>query len=407
MMNEAKQFNATNPMDDQGNTGADKRSSMAVAGAGLLAGAAAQAPSISGAQAEAGGVRGLTEIPRPANLGPKAMLDNRFPVTFSDSVPKACQVLMGYFTALSQRDLKGMADYLHFPFATFEGVEAVLVNTPEELMRRTPPSMNMNMDPERFTDHDSYMKPGCYDIFQGFEVLCMDPVIVGISMSYNRYDSYGKMLSRCDGVYSITNNEGKWAIQLMSTIFTPAMQVGIVYRDAVDAANRLRIDGDMSFQLGDRRAAPAPQAGTSASVVNYSGQPWSLAPNGHAMDQFKMAGVKSRLYFSDGSKPFWPQSGAPVTDFTAYYADYRNLFVKNGVGGFGWVYGVLPNSRILHQTYNKVHQFTGAVRFNQAGELASYNTDIGIITYKLGRWGSSGLACYTTPHDRSNDVLRA
>jgi hypothetical protein len=77
------------------------------------------------------------------------------------------------------------------------------------------------------------------------------------------------------------------------------------------------------------------------------------------------------------------------------------------VGGFGWVYGVLPISRILHQTVNKVHQFTGAVRFNQAGEEASYNTDIGIITYKKGRWGTSGMVCYTTPHDRSNDVLRA
>ncbi len=52
-------------------------------------------------------------------------------------------------------------------------------------------------------------------------------------------------------------------------------------------------------------------------------------------------------------------------------------------------------------------QFSGAIRFTQAGEEASHNTDIGIITYKLGRWGSSGSVCYTIPHDRSNDVLRS
>ena len=224
-------------------------------------------------------------------------------------------------------------------------------------------------------------------------------------MSYNRFDSNGKMLSRCEGVYSVTNNEGRWAIQLVSTIFTPAMQVGIVYADAVNAANRLRIDHDLSFQLSDRRVEPIPQIGTSANVANHSGQPWSLAPNGKAMDQFAMAGVKSRLRFSDGNqaRPHPEPSANPLAD----YADYRDLFHKNGMGGWGWTYGILPNSRILHQTFNKVHQFSGAIRFNQAGELASYNSDIGIITYKLGRWGTSGSVCYTTPHDRSNDVLRA
>jgi len=387
-------------------TGTDRRTFIAVAGASVMAGAAALSSSPASAQSQTGqGVVGATEVKRPAGLGPRAMLDNRFPVTYSESVPKACQVLVGYFTALSQRDLKGMAEYLHFPFATFEGVEAVVVNSADELLSKAPPSMNMSMNPERFTDHDSYLKPGCYDVFTGFEVLCMDPVTVGISMSYDRYGSDGKLLSRCDGVYSITNNDGRWAIQMISTIFTPAMLIGVVYQDAITAANRLRMDGDLAFQLADLSVAPAPQPGTSAMFVNYSGQPWSLAPNGHAMDQFKIAGVKSRMHFSDGSTPPFPANLTPTVDMATYYKGYRKLFVDNGLGGFGWVYGVLPNSRILHQTVNKVHQFTGAVRFNQAGEEASYNTDIGIITYKKGRWGTSGMVCYTTPHDRSNDVL--
>jgi hypothetical protein len=402
--------------DAETDRGTDRRTFIAVASTGMIAGAAALASSAGGAQSAANqgagpgageGIAGAMEVPRPAGLGPRAMMDNRFPATFSESVPKACQVIVAYFTALSQRDLKGMADYVHFPFVTFEGVEAVRVNTADELLSKAPPSMNMSMNPERFTDHDSYLKPGCYDVFTGFEVLCMDPVCVGISMSYDRYGSDGKLLARCDGVYSITNNDGRWAIQMISTIFTPAMMIGIVYPDAINAANRIRMDGDLAFQLADRSVAPAPQAGTSAMFINYSGQPWTLGPNGHAMDQFKIAGVKSRMYFSDGTTPAYPASLTSTFDAATYYKDYRKLFVDNGVGGFGWVYGVLPISRILHQTVNKVHQFTGAVRFNQAGEEASYNTDIGIITYKKGRWGTSGMVCYTTPHDRSNDVLRA
>jgi hypothetical protein len=393
-------FSASAP-DPQKASGTDRRTFLAVASASLLGGAALLAPSAAAED----GIPGATEIARPKDLGPRGMIDNRYPVTFAECVPKACQVITGYFTALSQRDLKGMAEYMHYPFATFEGVEAVQVKSPEELLAKAPPSMNMSTNPERFTDHDSYMKAGSYDIFEGFEVLCMDPVVVGVSMSYNRFDSNGKLLSRCEGVYSITNNDGKWGIQLVSTIFTPAMQVGIVYPDAVNAANRLRIDHDLSYQMSDRRVEPIPQIGTSANVTNYAGQPWSLAPNGKVMDQFKVAGVTSRLRYSDGSQPRpHPEPSAnPLDD----YADYRELFHKNGLGGWGWVYGVLPNSRILHQTFNKVHQFTGAVRFNQAGELASYNTDIGIVTYKLGRWGTSGSVCYTTPHDRSNDVMKA
>jgi hypothetical protein len=156
------------------------------------------------------------------------MLDNRYPATFAESVPKGVEVLMGYFTAFNQRDLKGMAEYLHFPFASFEGTDPVLVNTPDEFMAKTPASMNMNPNPERFTDHDGYMKAGSYDVFRGLEVLAMDPVVVAIAMSYDRYGSDGKKMLRCEGVYSVTNNDGR-CIELMSTIFTPADMIGLEF----------------------------------------------------------------------------------------------------------------------------------------------------------------------------------
>src|ERR1700691_4147863 len=118
----------------QSSTGPDRRTFIAVAGASMMAGAGALISSPANAQSQAGqGIAGATEVKRPEGLGPRAMMDNRFPATYSESVPKACQVIVGYFTALSQRDLKGMAEYLHYPFATFEGVEAVVVNSQEEL----------------------------------------------------------------------------------------------------------------------------------------------------------------------------------------------------------------------------------------------------------------------------------
>ncbi len=45
-------------------------------------------------------------------------------------------------------------------------------------------------------------------------------------MVYDRYGSDGK--SYCnEGVYTVTNNDGRWALQLMSTIFTPDPMIGM------------------------------------------------------------------------------------------------------------------------------------------------------------------------------------
>src|SRR5579871_6836526 len=342
----------------------------------------------------------------PKGLGPHAMLDNRFPVTYDTSVPEGVRVLTQYFVALSQRDLKGIADLLHFPFATFEGTEAVIVQTPADLFAHAPASLNITENPERYTDHDGYLKPGCYDVFDGLEVLNFDPVLVGMSMRYNRYDSQGKKLLRCEGVYSITNNDGKWAIQMMSTIFTPAHMTGVTFTDTIEAAKRCRIDHDLAYQVSDRSVdAPTSQLGTTAAVANTGGQPWTLGPAGRAMEQFKVKGIKTRLRVAEvtaDTRASMQPSANPVAD----YAGYRALFPQTGVGNWGWVFGVLPETRVIHASFDKAHMFSGAIRFTVAGEECSYNTDLSVITYKKGHWGRAGTLAYTTPHDRSNDVLR-
>src|ERR1700733_6471567 len=96
----------------------------------------------------------------PKGLGPRATPDLRFSMCYFPAVPEAARVMTKFFHGLAQRDLKLMADALHFPFATWEGASQVIVNSPEELLAKAPPSLNMSLDPVRFTDHDGYMKAG-------------------------------------------------------------------------------------------------------------------------------------------------------------------------------------------------------------------------------------------------------
>jgi hypothetical protein len=152
--------------------------------------------------------------------------------------------------------------------------------------------------------------------------------------------------------------------------------------------------------------APTSQLGTTASVANSPGQPWTLGPAGRAMEQFKVRDVKTRLRVTEVTPEsranMRPSANPPDDD-----AGYRALFPQAGVGNWGWVFGVLPDTRVLHATFDKAHMFSGAIRFTTSGEECSYNADLSVVTYRKGHWGRAGTLAYTTPHDRSNDVLRA
>jgi hypothetical protein len=397
---------------------ASRRRFMGFAGAAAVSGIALLASNT--AQAAPGdGVPGATEVPRPPKLGPRAMLDNRFPVTFA-GVPKATEVMIGYFTALGQRDLRGMAEYLHFPFGSFEGIDPVEVKTPEAFFRTPPPSMSMNTHPKRFTASDSYMKEGSYDVFRGIEVIASEPVNVVFAMSYDRYDDRGKRLLRCEGVYSVTNNDGRWAIQLMSTIFTPNDLIGIAYPDAIAASVRSRIDHDLAYQVQDIRYDHPPQEGARAGIGSGSGgAPFWMGPEGKIMESYGIKGVKSRLRMSPPDAPRLGQVQQGVNaggsgsirlgnrGVEAYMQQYRDLFPAAGLPEWGWVSGIGQDSRVIHATSNKVHIFGGALRYSTAGEFLNANFDLRIMTYKNGFWGSAGSLIYMTPHDRSNDVLPA
>jgi hypothetical protein len=352
--------------------------------------------------------QGAVEDPQaPKGLAPLGMLDYRFPMSYETSVPAGVRVLTQYFAALSRRDLKGMAETLHFPFASYEGTDPVVVQTADELLAHAPASMNMTENPERYTDHDGYLKPGSYDAFDSLEVITADPVSAAMSLVYYRYEKGGKKLLRCQGLYTVTNNDGKWAIQLMSTIFTPADMMYVTFEDTITIAKRLRMTHDLAFQVSDHMLENGPfQTGKIAAIAGGAGSVfYQKAPN---MDPYRVKGVKSRLQVSEQTPEttekyfgFDPSKPGIPSD----YAFYRALFPRLGVGNWGFVYGVLPETRVLHATVDKAHMLSGAIRFNTDGEECNYNRNLSVVTYKKGHWGIAGSFAYVAPHDRANDMV--
>jgi hypothetical protein len=369
-----------------------------VAAAGLL-NATAATPALG----QVGQSQGAAEDPQaPGGLSPLGMLDYRFPMTYESSVPAGVRVLTQYFAALARRDLKGMADALHFPFASYEKTNAVVVNSIDEFMAHPPASMNLTLNPERFTDHDGYLKPGCYDAFDGLEVIAADPISAAMSLVYYRYGSDGKKLLRCQGIYTVTNNDGRWAIQLMSTIFTPADMMHVEFADTVTAAKRLRMTHDLAYDTSDRTLENGLfQTGKSASVPNGTVEVFYQRQKN--MLPYHIKGVKSRLNVADPTPEAIAQRSRPSTP--ADYDFYRALFPRLKVGNWGFVYGVLPETRVLHATVDKAHMLSGAIRFTTAGEECNFNRHLTVVTFKKGHWGMEGSFAYIAPHDRANDMV--
>lgn len=372
------------------------RAATGLAGAAMVASAATQAAQAPAAQAR------VVEDPK-APPGLKATPDMRYPLCFQAPVTEGVRVLMDYFTALNRRDAKGMADAMHFPFASVEGVNTVIVKTPEDLISHAPASMNLTESPERFTDHDGYMKPGCYDVFDGVEVFHSDPISVDMALCYWRHGPDGKRMLRSEGVYQATNNDGRWALQRASTIFKPRNLVGIEYPDAKMAAQRLRIDHDLQFLTRTELPASVPAYPTwqpaPADAPKVHSQTYIRMHNGESvMALFKVKGIKSRVSANPPREEDLSKPGR-VTD----YEEYRDTFKSLGQGPFGFVSGIAPESRVIHHTADKVHYTACAARYNATGEELNWNAQVGIAVYKLGYWRGGGGLSYIMVHDRGND----
>src|SRR5581483_4287593 len=237
-------------------------------------------------------------------------LDGRFPVAFEASVPAAMQVTMAYFTAIARRDLKGIAAALHFPFALYEGINADVWETREAFLESPPHQFDFSGEQPVKGHGGLAVMPGSYDMLAGLELLTFNPINVGVALSFTRHAPWGEKLETCEGIYAVTSNDGRWAIQLGSTIFTPAFQEPVVYRDAVEANLRHSRDWMIGWShsdgeiLASRRPSPGRQAsvsgGSRVRETDPVGGPMAgnflaSARTRRPMSIYGTEGIKSRL----------------------------------------------------------------------------------------------------------------
>lgn len=121
------------------------------------------------------------EFATPKGLRPGSQLDARFPISYQSSVPEAMRVIIEYFKALSQRDMAGVAKSLHFPFALYEDIDPVVVESESALLNNPPATINVTGKGE------TQVMEGSYDLLERLELQTFSPVAAVLTMSFMRY----------------------------------------------------------------------------------------------------------------------------------------------------------------------------------------------------------------------------
>jgi hypothetical protein len=367
------------------------------------------------------------ELPKPKSLKSGGMLDARYPVYYRTSVPEAMRLLTEYFAAFNDRDMTAVAKTLHFPYATYEGAEPLIYKNAEEFLRNPPPSIHESDKP------DSELRLGTYDIIDALQVHTFNPVNVGLELSYTRYRADGYRIGINQGIYAITNNDGKWGIQLSSIIFTPTEYIGQHYNDAQEAMLRqgrtsMAAFGDHDYDLltnlgwgtgqGNRRTArkTASIAGSPGATTFFlSG--WAGKP----MEPYNSKDRKSRL--SVAGTP----DAAEINALSAQHgsiADYERGLNKTNIvtasGQPGWFFAMagggvghygytmhLADSRVLHAGPEKAHSLGGYIRYTKDNVFVSETRSLGITIYDKHEkvWVNGGGLGQSMRRDRTNDEL--
>jgi hypothetical protein len=355
----------------------------------------------------------LAEAPPPDGWRDGAMIDGRFPVAFEESVPEAMRVIMAYFTAISRRNLRAIADQLHFPFALYEGVEASVFETREAFLATPPKQFDFSGEMTAKGHGGLSVMKGSYDLLSDLQLHTFNPINVGLSLSFTRHAPWGEKLETCDGIFAVTNNDGRWAIQLGSTIFTPAFQEGAPYRDAVEANLRHGRDWMMGWShsdaelLASRRPSPGRQASVSGGAKVRDTDPvggpmagnfLSAARTRRPMSIYGTQGVRSRLSVRDIATGEQAQAHTPQSQF-----DNFNNSARGGFEKYGYTL-VLPNQRVLHATVDKAHTFGGYIRYTPQSEVISETRSLGVMTYVNQCWGAAGMLGQCIYRDRTNDA---
>ena len=383
----------------------------AVGGAGVL-GALGAFGTVEAAAAQAGAAPArpaaaaqtqAPEFPMPAGIKKGGQLDSRFPVSFAPTVSEGLRLVSEYFTAVNRRDIQAVSRLLHFPFAIYENIEPVVSQTAAEFVANPPPTLNFSGKGK------SRVMPGSYDLLEGINVHLYCPVGGAFSLSFTRYTPDGRKLLACDGIYSVTNNNGRWAIQLASTIFHEVDFIGMKYPDAEQADIRGNQNYLAAFGYGNEAILndaassrgsyerPLP-AGTRTASVNFGYGPRERsrdAREGRPTIGWRTKGVTSRLTVSTATD----QSRTITTNL----AEFVEL-AGGAVGEYSYTRDVPTRPIVIHATHDKAHTLGGYFRYTADGNLISETRSVGIRIYKAGQWGSAGSLGQVTHHDRSNSV---
>jgi hypothetical protein len=345
---------------------------------------------------------GADDFPKPEGLRTGAQLDSRFPVSFATPVSEGMRLMVEYFTALSQRNVSAIARTLHFPFAIYEDIEPIVIQSAADFVATPPPSLNPGNGKSR-------IMPRSYDLLEGINVHLYCPVGAAFSLSFTRYTPDGYKLLVSDGVYSVTNNDGRWAIQLASTIVREADFIGVTYPDAEAAATRAEQNYLAAFGYGNEAILNDPKTsrgtyeppfpvGTRTASVNFGYGPRERsrdARENHPMSGWKTTGVKSRLAVATRSE----ETANRAIDTNL--ADF-NALAGGSVGTYAYTRDRPVRPVAIHATHDKAHILNGYFRYTADGTLISETRSVGIRIYKAGHWGSAGSLGQVTHHDRSN-----
>jgi hypothetical protein len=364
---------------------------------GLVAAAAGQPAAQAG---------GAPEFPVPPALRKGAQLDSRFPVSFATPVTQGLRLMTEYFTALSERNLEAVARTLHFPFAIYEDIEPIVVQSAADFVSNPPPSLN------GAGKGRTKIKPGSYDLLESINVHLYCPVGGAFSLSFSRYTPDGHKLLLCDGMYGVTNNDGRWAIQMASTIVHEVDFLGVAYPDAEAADIRGNQNYLAAFGYGNEAALNDPRTsrgayesplpvGTRTACVNFGYGPRERsrdAREGRPTIGWRTKGVRSRLGVSTVTEE------SRNRGITTNLAEFIEL-AGGAVGPYAYTRDRPVRPVTIHATHDKAHTLGGYLRYTADGSLISETRSVGIRIYKNGQWGSAGGFGQVTHHDRSNSQV--
>lgn len=358
------------------------------------------------------------DVPRPEDLRPGAQLDCRWPVTYEETIPRSVELVTRFFSAWSRQDLEGLAEVMHFPFAIVEQDEPIVFETADDFLANPPMTLapeDMEVDhPGHFTGR---IAPGSYNLFHSIDVPLFCPVGSATTLSFHRYSAGGNKLLECEGLFAVTNNDGRWGVELVSTIMKPTPHVDVPQPDAEMAAVRAGQDSMLRYT---NRHRPRPETdpderffGRSARV-SFGYGPRSRAGDARNDDPtagWEIEGVESRLSISETTPddPV-PEPGEPDPEnpmFTRSY-DFAQFaeWAGGNVGPYGdtWTNPYTP--RVLgdgrHADRQKAHTMGGYIRHTPDLTTISETRGVSIRVYRNGRWGSGGGISQVTYHDRSN-----